>query len=494
MSEWISIGQALQYRKHSTRKHGVRFDRYFRGRFTVDGKTKTFGFGWESEWNEQNKTRSFFDKCQSDVLKFKRNARKGKGPTTPKEEREQEEAKRQKAEALETQKEKEAISFSEYFQETYYPIAKTSKKPRSYEAEYSHFKNWLEPVLGNIPFRDIRPFHLERLKSNMLKAGPIERGRKKKVGRVSRAKKQKGKKGRSPRTIQYVFATFRQVWNHAHRDGFINRVSPSKQVKLPRIANKRTRFLTYEEADLLLEDLSERSQQLHDISLLSLHTGMRAGEIFSLTWNDVHTDQGTIDILDAKGGDRPAFMTNEVREMFERLFTYLHKALEKGAGPVFFSVGIEFVAPPLCSPSAFDALISPFDTPLFDLIHQYGGKVIVHHHGNIKSIINKIVALGADGIQPIEEPPVGDCTLSHARSQIGKHVCIIGSVQYDDFARLPPEAMEDLVKRQISDAGQQGSMILAPTAGPYAAILSHRQQENILKFIEAGLRWGSYAG
>jgi hypothetical protein len=226
MSEWISISQGLQYRKHRTRKHGVRFDRYFRGRFTVDGKTKTFGFGWESEWNEQIKTRSFFDKCQSDVLKFKRNARKGKGPTTPKEEREQEEAKRQEAEALKTQKEKEAISFSEYFQETYYPIAKTSKKPRSYGEEYSHFKNWLEPVLGSIPFRDIMPFHLERLKSNMLKAGPIKRGRKKKVDRVSKAKKQKGKKGRSPRTIQYVFATFRQVWNHAHRDGFINRVSP----------------------------------------------------------------------------------------------------------------------------------------------------------------------------------------------------------------------------------------------------------------------------
>ena len=103
------------------------------------------------------------------------------------------------------------------------------------------------------------------------------------------------------------------------RPGLVNKDSPSKQVKLPRIDNKRTRFLTYEEADLLLDDLSVRSKQLHDISLLSLHTGMRAGEIFSLTWNDVNTDQGAIDILDAKGGDRTAFMTNEVRAMFEQL-------------------------------------------------------------------------------------------------------------------------------------------------------------------------------
>ena len=29
----------------------------------------------------------------------------------------------------------------------------------------------------------------------------------------------------------------------------------------------------------------------------------------------------------------------------------------------------------------FDALIAPFDAPIFDLIHHHGGKVIVHHHG-----------------------------------------------------------------------------------------------------------------
>ena len=159
---------------------------------------------------------------------------------------------------------------------------------------------------------------------------------------------------------------------------------------------------------------------------------------------------------------------------------------------MFFSVGTEFVAPPMCSPAAFDYLITPFDTPLFELIHSFGGKVIVHHHGNIDSILERIAGLGADGIQPIEEPPVGDCTMANAKARVGSRVCIIGSVQYDDVARLSPGAIDSLVKRQIQDAGMGGGMILAPTAGPYAAHLTKQQQENTLRFIEAGLKWGKY--
>lgn len=52
--------------------------------------------------------------------------------------------------------------------------------------------------------------------------------------------------------------------------------------------------------------------------------------------------------------------------------------------------------------------------------------------------------------------------------------------------------MEELVKHQIHDAAPGGGLILAPTAGPYAANLTKRQQKNIIRFIEAGLKWGCY--
>lgn len=180
------------------------------------------------------------------------------------------------------------------------------------------------------------------------------------------------------------------------------------------------------------------------------------------------------------------------KEMFERQYSFLTKALEAGAGPVFFTADTEFVAPPMCSPETFDALITPFEAPMFELIHSTGGKIIVHHHGNADAVLERIADLGADGLHPVEEPPVGDCTLAEAKRRVGDRVCLIGSAQYDDFQRLTPDQMEELVRRQINDAASGGGMILAPTAGPYAAHLTERQQENIIRFIEAGLKWGHY--
>lgn len=52
------------------------------------------------------------------------------------------------------------------------------------------------------------------------------------------------------------------------------------------------------------------------MALLSLHTGMRAGEVFSLTWGDVDIERGLLTSRDTKSGrTRHAYMTTAVKEM-----------------------------------------------------------------------------------------------------------------------------------------------------------------------------------
>jgi uroporphyrinogen-III decarboxylase len=242
--------------------------------------------------------------------------------------------------------------------------------------------------------------------------------------------------------------------------------------------------IPYEPVEPDLGPFKEAESKLtDDDGLMMVSLGMPIGAAYGLT----HPENFAIWTLTER--ERLVRFTQEI---FVREYAFLEKALKAGAGPVFFAVGTEFVVPPMCSPQAFEALITPVDKPIFDLIHQYGGKVIVHHHGNVSGILEHIADLGADGIQPIEEPPIGDCTMAEAKARIGDRVCLVGSVQYDDFARLTPDAMKPLVKRQIGDAASGGGMILAPTAGPYATYLSERQQENTLRFIQAGKVWGEY--
>ncbi len=286
--KWVKVRPGIRYREHPTRRHGVKLDRYWTIFYKLDGKTKTEALGWSSQGFNEKKTVAILSELQE-------NQRRGTGPRTLSEKRKLEYERREAERKEQERQEKEDITFGQFYEDTYKPILERDKKPGSIKAEKILFEKWIKPVIGKKSFKDILALDFERIKKNM----------------------QDSKK--SPSSIKYAFAVSRQIWNMASRDRLIARESPTKNVKTPKIDNRRTRFLTHDEADLLLEDLSVRSQQLHDISLLSLHTGMRAGEIFSLTWNDVHTDRATIDILDAKGGDRTAFMTNEVRAMFERL-------------------------------------------------------------------------------------------------------------------------------------------------------------------------------
>jgi len=281
--------QGVRYYKHETRKHGINFDRYFSGSYQVKGKRKFIGFGWSSEgWTDK--------KVSDKIDKYKYNAKIGVGPTTLKEEIRKREIKQEKQDRVEMEKAKQKITFSNFFHNTYTHILKSSKKPESWRKELEHFKIWLNPEVGHIPIKQITGFNLEKIKRNMLNSD------------------------RAPRSIQYVFATFRQIWNCARLNDIVNSDSPTRKVKLPKVENQRLRFFTHDEANMLLNALKRKSQQAHDMALFSLHTGVRAGEIFSLTWGVVNLENGSAQIRDSKGKIRHVYFTKATQNMFEDMY------------------------------------------------------------------------------------------------------------------------------------------------------------------------------
>jgi integrase len=277
----------VRYRVHKCRKYsGGNLDRYFSIRYRVNGKLKEEGIGWASEgWNAQ--------KVSIILSGLKKAHLTGKGPQTLGEQRAFEYEKREQERLEKERIKRETLSFSDYFRERYFPEAKVNKGWRSYQREDSLHRLWIEPVIGKMPFKDIRPFHLERIKKNLTNAG------------------------RSARSIQYAFAVVRQVFNHAIKNEIFFGESPTKKVTRPKVDNKRERFLKQEEAQLLMENLKTRSQKLYEIACISLHCGLRAGEIFKLTWGCIDCNEKTIRIMDSKGGlNRTAHMTETVRKIF----------------------------------------------------------------------------------------------------------------------------------------------------------------------------------
>ncbi len=300
--QWIKTAQkGLRYYEHDTRRHGKKKDRYYSIRFKVAGRDHGYGVGWLSDGIPEAIRKAepglgFEDYCLKLLRQYKANAKYGTGPKSPKERRAIAEAREAAEREARAQVEAENVTFSYYFEKVYYPTFQVGRKKETTRKANEHFKKWLDPVIGQIPLRDIKPFTLEKIKKNILDAG------------------------RSPRTLQYVLATFRQVWNMARRDALVDGDTPTRSIKKPKVDNRRVRFLSHKEADTLLNVLQEKDTTAYNMALLSLHTGLRMGEITGLKWSHIDTERGIIRVMNPKGGvGRAVFMTERVKAMFEGL-------------------------------------------------------------------------------------------------------------------------------------------------------------------------------
>lgn len=284
--KWHKTGtKGIRYRQHPTRKHGKKFDVYYAIRYQEKGIRIEEGLGWASE------TGITLDKAIAELSKLREAAVKGEGPVRLAEKREIEESRKAADEAEQERAEKEAVTFGDYFINTYLPLAKADKKPQTAQREAGFFYNWFKPILGHLPLKTITAFHLERLKKEMTD------------------------KQQSNRSIEYALAVVRQVFHTAKHRGILEGESPTAKVKKPKVDNGRMRFLTQDEADMLLNALKVKSSDVHDMTLLSLHAGLRFGEIASLTWQDVDIERGVLTIRDAKAGSRYAFLTEQAVRM-----------------------------------------------------------------------------------------------------------------------------------------------------------------------------------
>ncbi|MCK5784891.1 MAG: phage integrase SAM-like domain-containing protein, partial [Desulfobacterales bacterium] len=249
------------YVEHKNRKNGVKFDRRHVIRQTLGGKTRMSALNWQTEGCSEGDA---FNKADEYKYNYKWNCQhpdKQSKPICMADEdaeklrvaeenlRQSEEKKRQEAIEKELN-----LTFSEYFEKYYMPHHENEMK-KSLQRERGIFTNHLEPVIGHFTFAEITHFHLEKIKSDAIKSGL------------------------SKRSANYHLDLVRQVWNRAIIDENTDKQPPNRKVKKFKLDNKRDRYITQEEEGLLLPSLMQASLREHDMTLLSLDTGARWGEV-----------------------------------------------------------------------------------------------------------------------------------------------------------------------------------------------------------------------
>ncbi|MDK2957325.1 MAG: hypothetical protein PWQ57_2822 [Desulfovibrionales bacterium] len=275
----------VRFRLHPTRKHGVQRDRYFAVRYYVDGQRVEEGVGWASEgWTAE--------KASLLRAELRKAVKTGEGARTLGEKREQAKAEREEEQARN-------MSLADYWRDHYAPSASRAKKAESFEKEESHFRLWLNPILGKVRMQDVGMGHWDDLVSALAKAG------------------------RSKRTQEYVTGTLRRVLKHAYHRRFIDEAPPSgKRVGVtgPGASNRRLRVIRPEEAEVILAELEQRDRNAWRVTRFTFLTGCRASEAFNLKWAQVDLGGGRLRFVETKNRDtRTLPITSALREIFDEI-------------------------------------------------------------------------------------------------------------------------------------------------------------------------------
>lgn len=276
---WVPLSgvKGIRYYEHDERKYRGRPDRYYSVRWARQGKVKEEGIGWASEgW------------VAADLIlmrnQLQQNYKQGDTPTTFKELMQHRDEKRKAVKLAEQEEELRAITFRQFFEEHFIPWKRDRKKRRSWTDDVKRANHRILPFLGELPLNAITPDLLHEFMDTMYEDGL------------------------SDGTVLHHMAVIRQTFNRAAVttvDGNVvfAGLSPLASVELPKLSdncNARERYLTKEEADLILRTCRKNAENaprstgkiswmdMHDAILLSLTTGLRMGEIQRLEWSDIN--------------------------------------------------------------------------------------------------------------------------------------------------------------------------------------------------------------
>ena len=136
--------------------------------------------------------------------------------------------------------------------------------------------------------------------------------------------------------------------------------------------------------------------------------------------------------------------------------------------------GPEYASPPYLPPQLFREYVRHYDEPMVAAIQRHGGYARIHSHGNLKAILDDIVAMHPAGLDPIEPPPQGDVELAYVRERYGKDMVLFGNLEASDIENLPTPQFREKVKRALEEGtrGEGRGFVLMPSACPYGRVIT----------------------
>jgi integrase len=178
----------------------------------------------------------------------------------------------------------DSLTVGRYLERWLADSVRDTVKAITYESYERLMRLHLVPTLGRMKLKNLTPTHVRGLYRDKLDSGL------------------------SPSSVQRIHALLHKALTQAVNDGLIPR-NVTDPVKPPRQSRKEIKTLTPEQAHLFLE--AAKADRLGALYIVAIHTGLRQGELFGISWDDIDLEAGTLSVhrtlSGAKGG--PKFTT-----------------------------------------------------------------------------------------------------------------------------------------------------------------------------------------
>lgn len=283
-AKWVTVAPGIRAREHPTRKHGVRPDRYFTLRFSVDGRQVEEKLGWASDgWT--------LKRAQEELGALREAHRTGKGPATRRErartEREAERAAREAEEQRQRLEKTTGDLWDRYSKE----IVAVHNKPRTATEKTRLWERRIKAPLGHLKIRDVTPEDV-----GAVVRAPLR------LDASGQAVGGKAEAGNVYRLLHHMFSKG-LAWGLRPRE----LGNPLESITEPKTA-RRERLLAPGEVGALLKALDAaeagktEAPQIVSAIRAAVLTGARISELLNLKWQHVRHDEMELHLPDTKSG------------------------------------------------------------------------------------------------------------------------------------------------------------------------------------------------
>ena len=183
-------------------------------------------------------------------------------------------------------------------------------------------------------------------------------------------------------------------------------------------------------------------------------------------------------------------------KLLEKLSRHIYVRTEKTArafpGHLWRIYGAESAGEPYLPPYLFKEYVVRYTGPMVETIHKYGGFARIHCHGRMRAILDYILEMKADAIDPVEPPPQGDVELEYVRGKYGRNLVLFGNIEVADIENTEPSRFEKIVEKALKDgtSGSGRGFVLMPSAAPYGRTITPTTMANYETMVRLTTSFG----